>query len=143
MKLFTIGLQIILILTLSSVSFLLFAPFADAGDKNFSDGRKLLEVCNITEKAMDQNVPMENIYKHSALDIGYCFGYVEGIVGLNSIYKPFRREIAFCPPAGYTNEQGVRILTKYLRQHPEALHQRGIGLAWYAFREAFPCKSQP
>jgi hypothetical protein len=73
---------------------------------------------------------------------GMCAGYVMGIVdGLMyaQIADPDRTAVCI-PKTGYTIGQGVRVLTKYLEDHPEKLNL-GISLiALDAYRKAFPCK---
>jgi len=44
------------------------------------------------------------------------------------------------PQNGIEIGQAVRITVKWLRDHPEKLHQDGVNLVWRALSDAFPCK---
>jgi hypothetical protein len=51
------------------------------------------------------------------------------------------KKALFCTPeSGITNDQAARVVVKYLREHPERLHEKESLLAMAAFAEAFPCK---
>jgi len=43
------------------------------------------------------------------------------------------------PQNGILIGQAVRVTVKWLRDHPEKLHQDGITLIWRAMAEGFPC----
>lgn len=45
-----------------------------------------------------------------------------------------------CLPDGIGNEQFIRILLKYLDQHPEKLHLPAAQLVYDAMQDVFPCK---
>ena len=130
MKLIRIGLRFGITLALSSVSLLLFVSSAKA------DGWELLGRCNKAEKAMDT----ESFNQADALDMGYCLGFVAGIGGLLNLNRQLESAPTYCPPKGVTNEQGVQIITKYLRQNAEKLDFTKSKLVVLALTEAFPCK---
>jgi hypothetical protein len=44
------------------------------------------------------------------------------------------------PPKGFTAEQAMRIVVKYIDARPERMHELFYGLAWEALAEAWPCK---
>ena len=70
-----------------------------------------------------------------------CVGYVEGIndyqttlLGWSFLDEPY-----FCTPKGVRSYQLVKVVTKYLNDHPEELHLEAGGLAAVALYKAFPC----
>ena len=70
-----------------------------------------------------------------------CVGYVEGIndyqttlLGWSYLDEPY-----FCTPEGVRSYQLVKVVTKYLNEHPEELHLEAGGLVAAALQEAFPC----
>jgi hypothetical protein len=67
-----------------------------------------------------------------------CFGAVTAIMNLEPLFKP---EFAACPPAGspVTSAQVVRIVTDYLKSHPEQLGSNFHQLAVTALAAAWPC----
>ena len=59
---------------------------------------------------------------------GYCTGLMEALVAFNS-----------CIPNKVTRGQTSQIVIKYLREHPERLHEQAVWLAAKALDTAFPC----
>lgn len=91
------------------------------------DGNKLLQQCTA---ALDEKVS-------DPLYAGYCFGYIEGVRMAISVYSPK----VFClPSGGITNGQAVRVVKKYLEDHPAKLHLDSFVLTVVSFKEAYPCK---
>lgn len=67
---------------------------------------------------------------------------------MNSFYKNLaemgvipRKIVPFCVPANkITGGQVARVIVKYLKDHPERLHENETFLAIQALQAAFPCK---
>jgi len=81
---------------------------------------------------------------------GYCDGLIHGVQLMLDTYESpggaldLRRDNytpRFCPPVRFTPTSGhyVRVVHKYLQDHPADLHQRDTSLVIAALREAFPC----
>ena len=77
----------------------------------------------------------------------HCAGYIAGLAdgyGLAEDMEKFRvgsSHPLFClPKEGLLGSQGVRVVVKWLREHPETLHQERKVLVMRAFEGAFPCK---
>ncbi|EJN22046.1 hypothetical protein PMI36_03329 [Pseudomonas sp. GM79] len=99
------------------------------------DGNQLLRACK--EAVRDADGERVN----SGVDIGYCLGLVNGVmstmVTMNEYLLPKEKT---CFPAGLMNQQGARIVAKYLQEHPASLHRDGAFLAMAAFQNAYSCK---
>ena len=67
----------------------------------------------------------------------YCAGHVAGILLLGQFLVPTSR---FCPPTGWTPQQGMRVVVAFLDANPHRLHQPFSGLAVEAMRAAWPCR---
>ena len=70
-----------------------------------------------------------------------CGAYIAGIhdyqatlVAWTDLDGPF-----FCAPAKGKTSQLVKVVTKYLNEHPEKLHLAASGLVSSALYDAFPC----
>jgi hypothetical protein len=87
------------------------------------DGHKLLRNCEITVTAKR----------------AWCSGYLYGMLDMQSLDVTVPLSAPLCIPQGVTTEQGRRVLVKYLRAHPDELHNRANVLTYHAFKEAFPC----
>ena len=102
----------------------------------FADGNKLLEECAQAERFIESKQG-DNVYA-----IGRCLGMVQGVrntlILLNSVIEPKFRTC--WPPDGITNGQAIRIVAKYLRDHPATLHLDEEVLLMFAFRTAYACK---
>lgn len=75
-------------------------------------------------------------------DSGVCAGYIRGMVDgiqIAKVISPDKVTICF-PDHGFTNLQGVKVVQRYLDNHPESLNEDESMLTLKAFRAAFPCK---
>lgn len=78
----------------------------------------------------------------------FCLGYVVSSLeafDAGSVWEvggqsTVRMYPCFPPDKNVTLDQGLRIIVKYLRAHPERLHASGFLLSLAALKEAFPCK---
>ena len=73
--------------------------------------------------------------------IGYCIGLVSGV----SATANYAGDIPLvCEPDGQiTTGQEVRIVVKFLQDHPEQLHGLDSSLVFAALQTAFPCGQAP
>ncbi len=77
----------------------------------------------------------------------HCYGFLEGMHVMNGIVMLIQQDQNIqnrwrvaCPPREVITGQLVRVVVKYLKDHPADLHGNGGLLTLTAFREAFPCK---
>jgi hypothetical protein len=72
---------------------------------------------------------------------GTCLGYVDGVVsGLQLATNAARAKPLFCMPKGVTVGEGIRVVMKYLNDHPPDLHQSAPLLILNAMLAAYPCR---
>lgn len=116
-------LLVLLIATISSS----FTMAKDTGS-----GNHLLNACNTFMSDSKQGM----LYSEG-LDAGYCVGLVSGIA--ETIIGSDNPTACF-PKSSVTREQAVRVVVKYLNNHPEQLHLSASSLVMVSFEEAFPCK---
>jgi hypothetical protein len=74
--------------------------------------------------------------KAEATKMGECFGAIEAIYMLRRALDP---SIRFCPPPRVDMGQNVKIVAKYLKDHPEQMSDDFTSLVVRAFDEAWPC----
>ncbi len=112
------------------------------------DGKTLLESCAAAVQKMDGKTRV------SGVRVGYCYGYVQGLIDMNIFYNGYVQNLMdintlyngsgitslFCLPQTISNGEGARIVFDYLRSNPERLRDYGGVLAIEAFMEAFPCE---
>jgi Rap1a immunity proteins len=75
----------------------------------------------------------ERIPVDVALKAGFCTGIVEGLMWSLPGWG------IVCLPKGVITGQGLKVLVKYMDDHPEELHERTAELAFRAFAKAWPC----
>jgi hypothetical protein len=70
----------------------------------------------------------------------FCLGYMEGLThGVMAAEIPQTSKTFCLPSPEVTNQQLVRIVRKYIADHPEKTHEVTAILAVEALRKAFPC----
>jgi len=139
-------------------AFLVWPSVARAGSGFLSDGNKLLTNCTYAERFLNNLTP-DNLKK--PVEVMWCIGFVEATVGkiyLEDLFHQFGTKanatveerlaelrtknppLVCLPEQGIKNGQAVRIVVKYLREHPERLHEPAVHLLSWAISDAFPCK---
>ena len=101
---------------------LLLSAQSQAG---FLSGNELLQYCESNE-----NGPLNTCY-------GYIAGandYQQAMAGWGYLDKPY-----YCASEGVATGQLVKVVTKYLNEHPENLHLVAGSLVANAMYYAFPC----
>jgi hypothetical protein len=104
----------------------LFVASAQAQD--LESGEYLLGSCQVTVRLLDNQDAPTN--KYETWRDGYCRGLTEGITAASS---------RICPAASVTYGQEIRVVVKFLQDHPEKLNLRGVQLVDDALANAFPC----
>jgi hypothetical protein len=96
--------------------------------QNTQDGSYLLVSCQITIRVFEN--PDVALNKYEEWRDGFCRGIVEGVSDTSSLV---------CQEEGVVFGQEVRIVVKYLQDHPEQLHLKNTKLVEMALAKAFPC----
>ena len=131
--------------TQTILALLLWSVFVSAQEiKEFPDtsGNAFVRLCS----AIDKDGRTDREAKLNMACIGYVSGVVDGVfwevafVGAKGSKEPPK---PYCLPENTENGQLIRIVMKYIRNHPEEAHQKTAFLIFNALGEAFPCKSKP
>ncbi len=72
----------------------------------------------------------------------WCTGYISGLldgIALSPI-KVDGKDVLCLPKDGISNDQAIRIVVKWLREHPDKLHLSGRMEALISLVKSFPCK---
>ncbi len=94
--------------------------------------------CAVVERLHDSTINSEQVELMKTM---FCLGYVEGLAFGIAAADSRRNDFTFCLPSiQVTNEQIVRIIRKYIADHPANAHELTAILAVAALREAFPCR---
>jgi hypothetical protein len=115
----------------SSVCFIciglaIFVGSAQAQDT--ASGEYFLGSCQVTMRLLDNQDAPTN--KYETWRDGYCRGVIEGMTATSP---------RICPSESVTYGQEIRVVVKFMQDHPEKLNLRGIQLANDALSNAFPC----
>ena len=97
------------------------------GSSAMSTGNDLLLAC----------ADEDNEYKFAL-----CAAYIQGAeVGHRVTSMLNKQDSLYCLPEKATHGQTAKVVSKYLKNHPEKLHETAIGLVYIALRSAFPCEA--
>jgi len=105
-----------------------------------ADGKQLLESCNdyVRHAGGTVNVPEE-----SHFSVAWCMGFV---IGAEAMAVHLSNTLVslplYCKPPNVTAGQIILIVTKYLNDHPETLHEPASQHVFHAMQGAFPCKGE-
>ena len=76
-------------------------------------------------------------------DTGFCWGAFAAIQELSKYRWDDRTLLLrFCPPPTSSRLQYIKVVSKYVDDHPEDGHQEFAGVARLALASAFPCPAQ-
>lgn len=102
---------------------------AQATPSTMTDGNYLLGSCRLRVQTMDN--PDAHQTALDAWREGLCAGLVRGVWNVSP---------TVCAPQDVTAGQVVRIVYKYLQDHPEQLQLYDVKLIEIALTQVFPCK---
>lgn len=97
-----------------------------------ANGAQLLSQCNSVIRVLDGD------RLEDPIGAGYCMGLMQGIIETTRFYQDRDKSLA-CLPEGLEKGQAARVVTKFLNEHPERLHETSALLAIVALATAFPC----
>ncbi|MDN7141981.1 hypothetical protein KC131_15140 [Pseudomonas sp. JQ170] len=75
-------------------------------------------------------------------NMGYCAGMIPAVGNSFILYKAINPEkpVVCIPEQQFTQGQAIRVVIKYLEDHPESLHKSPMELTSLAYLQAYPCK---
>ena len=121
-------------------------PLTPAFAQSPSDGNVLFHNCSLVVKIADGDSLMSAL---DNLNAGECMGLVRGIMDTMTLWQSLdhggpvdNTAIHGCIPDSIKTMQGARIVTKYLKEHPEKLHLPDTRLVLMAMVDAFPCSKE-
>jgi Rap1a immunity proteins len=111
-------------------------PLAETQDNTSRDvgdsGNAFLSLCG----NMPDNAP-------SGFQQGDCLGYIVGVDnGVQTAYDIENQPQPYCVPDAVTHGQMIRVLIKFINDHPEKAHEETRLLEFEALMGAFPCKAK-
>src|SRR5437879_4922143 len=97
-------------------------------------GNVFLSVCGESPDSSSKAPPFQR---------GACYGYVLGVDdGVRMTYDIQDQTQPYCLPDEVTTGQTVRILIKFIKDHPEKAHSQTRVLVVESLMDAFPCKGK-
>src|SRR5258708_7305329 len=79
--------------------------------------------------------------KQSHFQEGECFGYADGVDdGIRMTFDAVNRPKPYCLSDEVTHGQMMRVLVKFIKDHPEKAHHQTRVLETESFMDAFRCK---
>ncbi|PTU01700.1 hypothetical protein DBR45_16165 [Pseudomonas sp. HMWF031] len=101
-----------------------------------ADGNQLLKECEDGIAYMDGGKAPQN-----PVGVGHCVGVIQGTLDtLDLAHAVFKSPKAVCQPdGGISMLQTMRVVVKFLKEHPDRLHLNESGLVTTAMWTSFPC----
>ena len=122
-------------ITLGMVIVFVVMSSIEAQDQGVSfTGKSLLSNCE------------DAIGNKQTIEAGLCIGQIHGIwrqLSVLSLADPVVldiKELKICDPRETSLQAMIKVVIKYLEEHPERLHMQSTGLIGFALRDAFPCE---
>lgn len=134
---------IFMVLVLSS----LFMPTLQAQQ---TTGTTLLNDCEVAIKLHDNKEAKATTvdYMKSSACISYISGaddmhnFIGYMLAVLGDQKDLKKYYLYCLPPDFAVGQGIRIIVKYLKEHPEELHYPAAFLIANIFKINYPCKER-
>jgi hypothetical protein len=111
-------------------------------------GNDVLSSCQTAVRVFDNDGGLVGGHVDEHFDSGWCTGWVTGALELTKLHNEWTKVIGgkptllqFCvPKSGIPVIQAMRIVVKYLKDHPAELNNEGMDLTVAALKDSFPCK---
>jgi len=75
-----------------------------------------------------------------AMNIGFCFGLMDGVRGANFYLRKAKSEVAFCEPPTLKNDDLATVFVAMVDKNPQLRELRGSLAVLVALSKTFPCK---
>ena len=111
----------------------MFGGMAHAAD---DEAARLVEQCRSAITFSGSQAPDPIV----AMNMGFCFGLMDGIRGANFYLRKAKSEVAFCEPAAFKNDDLAKAFVATVDKNPHLRELRGSLAALVALSNAFPCK---
>ena len=98
----------------------------------YTDGNKILSACSELNKLLHYNFELDSF------EAGRCWGYISASTDIYKVIKYGSSRIV-CISEEQEVSDYVRIVIKYLNEHPKDLDRPAFELITKAFAEIFPC----
>lgn len=99
-------------------------------------GNELLQECQMIGRSAEAALTTGEMFQG-----GVCAGYIAASMDYTRTLFLMGARLA-CLPQGTTIGQAVRVVVKYLEEHPERLHEGKPVLVSSALGAAFPCSDE-
>lgn len=108
-----------------------------ANNSDENTGNQLVRECHIAVRVMNGSVPKSP--KLAFLSVP-CVNFVSGVMDGLVMAGVLGRGRIICPPKNSNYGQAVRVVTKWLDEHPAQLNDSQGILTAIALHNAWPCK---
>ena len=103
------------------------------------DGNELMNHCRHWQKATDRGFDEDTV----GISVGMCAGLIGGYTdSMRDFANVFTQKFNLCIPNNAKWGQRIKVVIKYLEEHPEKLHMHYAILLLEAMSDAFPCNDQ-
>src|ERR1700733_6101131 len=100
-------------------------------------GNDLLPMCQAVINQADGKTLSASMVPDAMRCLAYVQGFIDGFHVRDTVEENMPPTLCF--PDGATGAQMVRVVTKWLLDHPARLHEPAWGLIFLAFQESYLC----
>lgn len=108
----------------------------ESGNVTVGEAARFVEQCRSAISFTGPEAPNPTV----ALDVGFCFGLMDGVRGANFYLRKAKSEMAFCEPTEFRNDDLAKTFVATADKNPHLKELRGSLAALVALSSAFPCK---
>jgi len=102
-------------------------------DDIYVHGEEILDACNNAIKYLDKTGEADSFQS------GICWGYLAGANDMHELMDHGEDAIHHCKPEDKNISELAKAVVKYLKAHPEKIHNPAPMLVYDAYHEVFPC----
>jgi hypothetical protein len=110
-----------------------------------ANAQRYLSGNDLQKHCKEQTKDKEHV--DSWYDSGLCSGYIIGVTDAYAVWNDESASrsqhpmLSFCLEGEVTAGQAIKVVERFLDNHPELLHKPAALLVVQAFHEAFPCQA--
>jgi hypothetical protein len=109
----------------------------------YESGDAFARECSPADKQLGKSISSSDLESVVNCSL-YLVGFVQAVQFENSAFTFVmtgqKHPLPFCLPAGVENAQMVRIVLKYIREHPAEAHEPTPKLVMFVLHQSYPCR---
>lgn len=119
------------------ILFAVLTPNAQEPTQDFNTARGFYDKCDVVDKNGSKLNANESF--RNGFCLGFAVGFTRGFSSGEMYHSVKMSDRLYCIPEGVNNQQVLRVIRKWIADHPESTHNAPETEAAAALHNAFPC----